>query len=245
VLDTFRGGKDLYCETASKMFGVPVVKNGENGHLRQKGKIAVLALGYGGGVSALEAMGGKRMGLEEEEEKEIVRLWRASNKGITKFWALIEAACISAINTRTPVTLNKGIEVSSRWSSLLIKLPSGRYLCYPRAKVGYDERVEKDNIVYEGMNQTTKKWEEVRTYGGKLTENIVQAIARDILAWVILRAQKQGIDIVFHVHDEVVAEADASVSLQQIENLFNTPISWCKDLPLKGVGYTTKYYLKD
>ncbi len=249
VLEVFREGGDIYCSTASKMFGVPVEKHGRNAELRQKGKIAVLALGYGGGVSALEAMGGSRLGLTEEEEVEIVRLWRRSNKNITRFWNVIESAAISAIQTGRTVTINRGITVGRQKGMLTITLPSGRTLCYPRARVTVEKndgwRGDHEFIEYEGTDQTTKKWGRIRTYGGKLTENVVQAIARDILGIIILRARKEGFDIVFHIHDEIVVEARPGQTLEQIETLFSQPIDWCRDLPLKGAGYTTPYYLKD
>lgn len=249
VLEVFRSGRDIYCETASRMFKVPVEKHGQNSELRQKGKIATLALGYGGGVSALEAMGGSRLGLTEKEEKEIVNLWRDSNPRIVKMWAIIEKAAMTALKTGESVTVHRGIVVSKRWGMLLITLPSGRTICYPRAEVGteYNDgwRGDHEIIEYEGLNQTTKKWGKVRTYGGKLTENIVQAVARDILGIVILRAKKAGLDIVFHIHDEIIVEATPDQSLADVEALFSKPIEWCRDLPLKGAGYTTPYYLKD
>ena len=249
VLDVFREGGDIYCRTASKMFGVPVEKHGANAELRQKGKIAVLALGYGGGVSALEAMGGARLGLSEDEEKEIVKLWRGSNDNIVKLWATLEAAAVKAIRTGEDVRVNRGIVVGRKWGMLTITLPSGRTLCYPRVSIGVERndgwRGDHEIIEYEGTNQTTKKWGKIRTYGGKLTENVVQAIARDILGIVILRAREAGLPVVFHIHDEIVVEAAPGQTLEQVEALFSKPISWCTDLPLKGAGYTTPYYLKD
>lgn len=249
VLDVFREGGDIYCRTASKMFGVPVEKHGANAELRQKGKIAVLALGYGGGVSALEAMGGARLGLSEDEEKEIVKLWRGSNDNIVKLWATLEAAAVKAIRTGEDVRINRGIVVGRKWGMLTITLPSGRTLCYPRVSIGIERndgwRGDHEIIEYEGTNQTTKKWGKIRTYGGKLTENVVQAIARDILGIVILRAREAGLPVVFHVHDEIIVEAAPGQTLEQVEALFSKPISWCTDLPLKGAGYTTPYYLKD
>ena len=249
VLDVFKNGGDIYCSTASKMFGVPVEKHGQNAELRQKGKIAVLALGYGGGVSALEAMGGARLGLNEDEEKEIVQLWRKSNQNITQLWQTLEAAAIKAIETGESVRVNRGIEVGRQWGMLTITLPSGRTLCYPRVSIGIERndgwRGDHEIIEYEGTNQTTKKWGKIRTYGGKLTENVVQAIARDILGVVILRAREAGLPVVFHIHDEIVVEAQPSQTLEQVEALFSKPIEWCRDLPLKGAGYTTPYYLKD
>ena len=249
VLDVFREGGDIYCRTASKMFGVPVEKHGANAELRQKGKIAVLALGYGGGVSALEAMGGARLGLSEDEEKEIVQLWRKSNQNITQLWQTLEAAAIKAIQTGESVRVNRGIVVGRQWGMLTITLPSGRTLCYPRVSIGIERndgwRGDHEIIEYEGTNQTTKKWGKIRTYGGKLTENVVQAIARDILGVVILRAREAGLPVVFHIHDEIIVEAAPGQTLQQVEDLFSKPITWCTDLPLKGAGYTTPYYLKD
>ena len=249
VLDVFKNGGDIYCSTASKMFGVPVEKHGQNSELRQKGKIAVLALGYGGGVSALEAMGGARLGLTEDEEKEIVQLWRKSNQNITQLWQTLEAAAVKAIQTGESVRVNRGIVVGRQWGMLTITLPSGRTLCYPRVSIGTERndgwRGDHEIIEYEGTNQTTMKWGKIRTYGGKLTENVVQAIARDILGVVILRAREAGLPVVFHIHDEIVVEAQPSQTLEQVEALFSKPIEWCRDLPLKGAGYTTPYYLKD
>lgn len=249
VLDVFRTNGDIYCANASKMFKVPVEKHGQNAQLRQKGKIATLALGYGGGVSALEAMGGSKLGLTEDEEREIVKLWRESNPRIVRMWAVIEKAAITAIKTGESVTVYRNIVIGKRWGMLTITLPSGRTICYPRAEVEteYNDgwRGDHDIIEYEGLNQTTKKWGKVRTYGGKLTENIVQAVARDILGIVILRAKAANLNIVFHIHDEIIVEATPDQTLADVEALFSKPIDWCRDLPLKGAGYTTPYYLKD
>lgn len=249
VLDVFRSNGDIYCANASRMFKVPVEKHGQNAALRQKGKIATLALGYGGGVSALEAMGGSKLGLTEDEEKEIVKLWRDSNPRIVKMWGIIEKAAISAIKTGKSVTVHRGIQIGRRWGMLTITLPSGRTICYPRAVIEteYNDgwRGDHEIIEYEGLNQTTKKWGSIRTYGGKLTENIVQAVARDILGIVILRAREKGLLVVFHIHDEIIVEATPDQTLDQVEALFSEPIDWCRDLPLKGAGYSTPYYLKD
>lgn len=249
VLDVFRKGGDIYCATASQMFGVPVEKHGANAELRQKGKIAVLALGYGGGIGALENMGGSKMGLTEREEKEIIQKWRDANPRIVKFWATVEAAAMKALKTGESTTIHRGIEVAKRWDMLTITLPSGRIVCYPRARIGTEYgdswRGDHEIIEYEGLNQTTKKWEAIRTYGGKLTENIVQSVARDILGIVILRAEAAGLKIVFHIHDEIIVEAEPGQTLEDVTAIFSQPIDWCKDLPLKGAGYTTPYYLKD
>ncbi|MCM1293889.1 MAG: DNA polymerase [Bacteroides sp.] len=249
ILDVFRSGGDIYCASASQMFGVPVEKHGVNAHLRQKGKIAVLALGYGGGVAALEAMGGAKLGLSETEQREIVRLWRDSNPRIVRLWRIIEDAAITAIRSGKSITVHRGIRVDFRWGALLITLPSGRTMCYPRAAIGTEHgdswRGDHDVIEYEGSNQTTSKWGKIRTYGGKLTENIVQAIARDILGEVLLRARNKDMKVVFHVHDEIVVDAPCGLPLSEVEAIFSEPIAWCGDLPLKGAGYTTPYYLKD
>ena len=249
VLDVFRDGGDIYCATASQMFGVPVAKHGPNAELRQRGKIAVLALGYGGGVAALEAMGGSRLGLSANEQRDIMQRWRKANPNIVRFWSTIEAAAVRAIKTGQATTIHRGIVVAYRWGMLLITLPSGRTICYPRADIGLERndgwRGDHEIIEYEGMNQITKKWERIRTYGGKLTENVVQAIARDILGTIILRAHGSGLNIVFHIHDEIVVEAEPGQTLQDVENIFSEPIAWCEDLPLKGAGYSTPYYLKD
>ncbi len=249
VLNVFRAGGDIYCATAGQMFNCVVEKHGQNAGLRQKGKIAVLALGYGGGVKALEAMGGSRMGLTEHEEKDITTRWRAANPHIVKLWATIEKAAIRAIRAGESITINRGIVVARRWGMLTITLPSGRTICYPRAIIGKELndgwRGDHDVIEYEGINQNTKKWGKIRTYGGKLTENIVQSIARDILGIVILRAHRAQLNTVFHIHDEIVVEAEPGQTLADVEALFSKPIEWCTDLPLKGAGYSTPYYLKD
>ena len=252
VLDVFRAGGDIYCATASQMFGVPVKKHGQNAELRQKGKIAVLALGYGGGVAALEAMGGSQLGLTESEEWDIVKRWRSSNPLIVKFWAIVERAAVRAIKTGETIAVNRNTVISYRWCMLLITLPSGRTICYPRARIGVERndgrRGDHEIIEYEGLNQTTRKWEVIRTYGGKLTENIVQAIARDILGHVILRAEDAGLKIVFHVHDEIVVETPenrAEETVKALEEMFSRPPVWAPDLPLSGAGFTTPYYKKD
>ena len=189
------------------------------------------------------------MGLSQQEEKDIMQRWRQANPKIVKFWTAIEQAAVRAIQTGEATTIHRGIVVAFRWGMLLITLPSGRTICYPRAKIGIERndgwRGDHEIIEYEGMNQVTKKWERIRTYGGKLTENVVQAIARDILGHIILRAHDSGLNIVFHIHDEIVVEAEPGQTLQDVEDIFSKPIEWCRDLPLKGSGYTTPYYLKD
>ncbi|MCQ2299770.1 MAG: DNA polymerase [Bacteroidales bacterium] len=251
VLDVFRNEGDIYCETASKMFGVPVEKHGRNAELRQKGKIAALALGYGGGTAALDAMGGGKMGLSQPEMQGIVRMWRGANGHTVRLWEVLEKAARKAITENTQVTVNRGVTFRREFGCLTVQLPSGRRLCYPRAKVGPftkrfgGEAREVDAIIYEGVNQTTKKWCEVETYGGKLTENIVQAMARDILGEIMFRADRKGMEIAFHVHDEIIVEADGRTTLEDVEAIFAYPPAWAEGLPLKGAGYSTPYYLKD
>lgn len=262
VLNVFRQGGDIYCATASQMFGVPVEKHGQNAELRQKGKIAVLALGYGGGVRALEAMGGSRLGLTADEEQEIVDKWRQANPRIVRLWRNVEEAAFSAIEDGEKAKANRGLVFVHEAGMLTITLPSGRRICYPSARIGTEVKNgrEKSIIEYKGILNSTAKlnptseeapkpipgqWTTLRTYGGKLTENIVQAIARDILGWVILRAEAEGLKVVFHVHDEIIVEASPEQPLQDVEQLFSETIEWCEELPLKGAGYSTPYYLKD
>lgn len=239
VLDTFNAGGDIYCATASKMFGVKVEKNGENSELRKYGKVASLACGYGGGVEAFKKMGGEKLGLSESEMHNNVTDWRNANPRIVRLWKHVEQAAKTAIDD-TAYPIEKGLQFVRKWGGVSIRLPSGRELFYPRMRYNASGR-----LCYEGVNQTTKKWETLETYGGKLTENIVQAIARDCLVETILRIEEAGLPIVFHVHDEVVVEVPESVPLSLVEEVFNTPISWAKGLPLRGVGYTTPYYIKD
>lgn len=243
VLDVFRQGGDIYCATASQMFGVPVAKHGPNAELRQRGKVSVLALGYGGGVSALEAMGGKRLGLTEDEMRKTVTLWRAANPKIVRLWDILGKAATQAIQSGREIIIHRGIIVSRYRGALRICLPSGRSLIYPRARI--EEGKYGTEITYEGTDQTSGKWGTLRTYGGKLTENVVQAIARDILGAVLIRLDREGARVVFHVHDEVVCEVPEGTPLAALEHHFSSPPAWCKDLPLSGAGYETPYYKKD
>ena len=180
--------------------------------------------------------------------RDVVTRWRDNNRNIVKLWRIVERAAIAAIKTKRSIMINRGVTVEYKWGCLLIKLPSGRHLCYPRAKVVTETNQwgrESEQIEYEGANQTTKKWTAMRTYGGKLTENIIQAIARDILGHVLLLADERGLNVVFHIHDEIVAEAEQGQTLEEVEALFSQSPDWCADLPLRGAGYTTPYYLKD
>ena len=247
-LQAFREGKDIYCASASQMFGVPVEKHGENGHLRQKGKIAELALGYQGGVGALKQMGALNMGLTEEELPGIVQAWRSSNRMIVNFWYEIEKATIKTIRTGEPHLLN-GIRFSRYCCAkeddyLIITLPSKRKLFYARPFLAPNEWGQ-ESIHYYGMNQTTKKWEDQQTYGGKLTENIVQATARDCLAESITRLYGAGYKVVFTVHDEVVIEAPDDASVDAICDLMAQPLPWAKNLYLPVEGFQSPYYKKE
>lgn len=241
TLKAFKAGKDLYCHTASGMFGVPVVKHGVNGELRQKGKIATLACGYGGSVGALKAMGALEMGLAEEELAPIVANWRQANPRIVDYWGLIEAAAIKAVGAHAKTQLNK-VAISYRKPNLVISLPSGRELFYPNPRLGAN-RFGGTSIVFDSVNQV-KQWGAVETYGGKLTENIVQAVARDLLAFALTKIAGAGYKIVFHVHDEVVVETEPN-QLDRIIKLMCASPEWAEGLPLDADGYTCSFYQKD
>ena len=246
TLEAFRAGKDIYCETASMMYHVPVVKHGENGHLRQKGKVAVLACGYQGGVGAMRAMdrGGT---IPDEELQSVVDQWRAANPHIVKLWRLYETAARTAIGERRSVRLRLGVVFSYRGGNLFIQLPSGRKLCYWGAKLKTDPKDGREHIVYMGVNQETKQWGEAETYGGKLVENVVQATARDCLAVAMRRVTAMGYQIVMHVHDEMVVDVplEDKDALARINEAMGEPIDWAPGLPLKGDGYETPFYRKD
>lgn len=240
-MDVFRSGGDIYCSSASAMFRVPVVKHGVNGHLRQKGKIAELACGYGGGVGALRAFGADKMGLTEEEMQDIVTQWRAASPSIPRFWRDAESAAVRAINNpgRT-TTVPCGVKYRRDGDALRCRLPSGRILSYWDAKLDTD-----GSICFMGQNQTTRRWEKTGTWGGKLVENIVQAYARDCLAVAMVRLAEEGWKICFHVHDEVIVEAPIGTSWEQVAEVMGRPIDWAPGLLLRGDGYSTPFYMKD
>lgn len=240
-MDVFRSGGDIYCSSASAMFRVPVVKHGVNGHLRQKGKIAELACGYGGGVGALRAFGADKMGLTEEEMQDIVTQWRAASPAIPRFWRDAESAAVRAINNpgRT-TTVPCGVKYRRDGDALRCRLPSGRILSYWDAKLDTD-----GSICFMGQNQTTRRWEKTGTWGGKLVENIVQAYARDCLAVAMVRLAEEGWKICFHVHDEVIVEAPTGTSWEQVAEVMGRPIDWAPGLLLRGDGYSTPFYRKD
>ena len=241
-MDVFANGGDIYCSSASQMFKVPVEKHGVNGHLRQKGKIAELACGYGGGVAALRAFGADKMGLSEEEMQSIVTQWRAASPTIPRFWRETEANAKRALSKPGYTFKVPGCEVYYKRDAdaLRCKLPSGRVLTY------WGARLDKDGqICFMGQNQTTRKWEKTSTWGGKLVENIVQAVARDCLAVALLRLDQAGYGITFHVHDEVIVEAPESTRWQDVAEVMGRPISWAPGLLLRGDGYETTFYMKD
>ena len=250
-MEVFREGKDIYCASASQMFKVPVEKHGVNGHLRQKGKIAELALGYGGSVGALTAMGALEMGLQEEELEPLVSAWRSTNPHVTQFWWDVDAMVNDAItnpgvicrlsvaNGKTMICARKGISTLDIW------LPSGRTITYfhPRIEPG---RTGRDSITYEGLE--AGKWGRVETYGPKLVENVVQATSRDCLRDAMMRVAEVFPDIVMHVHDEMiveVSEEQAEDALAYMQECMGKPIYWAPGLLLRGDGYITKYYRKD
>lgn len=246
LLDAFRAGKDVYCETASQMYHVPVVKHGENGHLRQKGKIAVLACGYQGGVGAMKAMD-KGGSIPEEELQGVVDQWRKANPKIVKLWYAAEEAAKRAISEHRTMRLPRGVAFSYTGGNLFVRLPSGRRLCYWQARLRSNAITGREQIVYKGVNQTTKQWTDVETYGGKLVENIVQATARDCLATAMTRVAALGYEIVMHVHDEMIVDVpiEDTDALARINACMAEPIDWAPGLPLKGDGYETPFYLKD
>ncbi|EAK8914825.1 hypothetical protein C1I12_04065 [Listeria monocytogenes] len=239
-LDVFESDGDIYCASASAMFHVPVEKHGVNSHLRQKGKIAELALGYGGSTGALKAMGALEMGLTEDELQPLVDSWRASNPNITKLWWDVDRTVKEAIRLRTH-TKTHGIKFNYQKGMLFIELPSGRRLSYVKPKIEPNQ-FGGESVTYEGTG-TTKKWERIESYGPKFVENIVQAISRDILAYAMNTLHHCF--ICGHVHDELIIESSMGVSLEAVcEQMGRTP-PWIKGLALRADGYETMFYKKD
>lgn len=239
-LKVFEGGGDIYCASASQMFHVPVEKHGVNGHLRQKGKIAELALGYGGSVGALKSMGALEMGLAEEELQPLVSAWRDSNPSITEFWWAVDRAVKECIKKRTP-TETHGIRFDYRSGMLFITLFSGRRLAYVKPRIG-ENQFGGESVTYMGVGGT-KKWERLESYGPKFVENIVQAVSRDILCYAMRTLR--NCSIVAHVHDEIIIEADRRMSLPAVcEQVGRTP-PWAKGLLLRADGYECSFYQKD
>lgn len=240
TIESFAKGEDLYCATASAMFGVPVVKHGINGELRQKGKVATLACGYGGSVGALISMGALEMGLTEDELPGIVQSWRNANPHIVRFWWDIDKAVKNAVRTRK-VQVVHGIRFYCRSGMLFIRLLSGRELAYVKPRLG-ENRFGGESVTYEGIGNT-KKWERLESFGGKFCENIIQATSRDILMHSI--ETLRGYRIVAHVHDELIIEADKGTSLEEICEMMARVPDWAEGLLLRADGYVCDFYKKD
>lgn len=239
-MEVFKGGGDIYCASASQMFKVPVEKNGVNGHLRQKGKIAELALGYGGSVGALKAMGALDMGLSEDELQPLVTAWRESNPKIVQLWWDVDR-CVKAAVKNHSVSELHGLKFECRSGMLFITLLSGRKLAYVKPRIG-ENRFGGESVTYEGVG-SVKKWERLESYGPKFVENIIQGLARDILCYAMWTLR--CCDIVAHVHDELIIEADGRMSLEVLcEQMGRTP-PWAEGLVLRADGYTTEFYRKD
>lgn len=238
--EAFAMGEDIYCSTASQMFGVPVVKHGENGELRQKGKIAELACGYGGSVGALKAMGALEMGLQEDELQSIVDMWRNANPHIVKLWWAVDRCVKETVRERMD-TSTHGLEFSYRSGLLFITLPSGRKLSYVKPMMG-ENRFGGEAVTYEGMG-TARKWERIESYGPKFVENIVQAISRDILCYAMRNLSYCM--IVGHVHDELIIECSRDVSLDAVCRQMSRTPPWAEGLLLRADGYECEFYQKD
>jgi DNA polymerase len=242
-MDVFASHGKIYEASASQMFGIPLDEIDKA--LRQKGKISELALGYGGGVGALEKMGALKMGLSLDELDPLVKAWRKANKKITRFWWNVGDAAMKAVVTRRPQKLHPGLTFEVKGNTLYIELPSGRRLAYVDPKLR-DGKFGKPVLTYMNVDQTTRKWIRTETYGPKLVENIVQAISRDCLGVAMLRLDKQGYDIVMHVHDEVVLEEPIGYSsVSEVSEILGQAIPWAPGLLLKAEGYETEYYKKD
>ena len=242
-IDTFKNGGDIYCASASKMFKVPVEKHGVNGELRQKGKISELACGYGGSVGALKNMGAVEMGVQENELQGLINDWRNANPHIVRFWYEVGNAAMKAIKEKTTVPLGKLVFAYER-GILFIRLPSGRRLSYIKPRIGTN-RFAGDSITYMGIN-SAKKWDRLETFGGKLTENIVQGTARDLLANALINAANAGYDTVFHVHDEIICEVPNGYgSVDELCRLMCIKTDWADGLPLNADGFECEYYKKE
>lgn len=241
-MKVFAAGGDIYCASASQMFHVPVVKHGINGHLRQKGKIAELALGYGGSVGALKAMGAIEMGIPEEELQPLVAAWRTTNPHIVKLWWDIDRATKKCVKEHVSTEIH-GIHFKYQSGCLFLQLPSGRRLSYVKPRIALN-RFGKEAVTYEGIG-STKKWERLESYGAKFVENIVQATSRDILAEAMERLNEAGFNIVMHVHDEVIIEAPCDASLTTICTIMEQPPDWADGLLLHADGYVCDFYQKD
>lgn len=240
--EAFAHNKDIYCASASQMFGVPVIKHGINGNLRQKGKIAELALGYGGSIGALKAMGATKLGLTEDELPPLVEMWRQASPHIVHFWWDIDKAAKVCIKTRLPQE-SHDMKFTYRSGCMFLKLRSGRSLCYPQPKIGIN-RFGSESITFMGIN-TVKKWSRIETYGAKLVENIVQATSRDFLAEAMHRLEAAGNPVVMHIHDEAVIEAPTGRSLATMVKIMTEVPDWANGLILNAAGFVGDFYKKD
>ncbi|WP_392885954.1 DNA polymerase [Eubacterium limosum] len=245
-LKVFEEGGDIYCASASQMFGVPVIKHGINGELRQKGKIAELACGYGGGVGSLKAFGADKMGLSEDEMQKIITDWRLASPHITKLWWGVDRAAKKAILNGKVINLQYGLRFACFDNRLFIQLPSKRSLAYMNPRILPNRRFGKDGIVYDGIQQQSHKWGQIDTYGPKLVENIVQAIARDCLLIAMKKLDDVGFKTVSHVHDEVILDVPKGIgSVEEVGEIMGQPIDWAPGLLLRADGYECNYYMKD
>lgn len=240
--EAFAHNKDIYCASASQMFGVPVIKHGINGNLRQKGKIAELALGYGGSIGALKAMGATKLGLTEDELPPLVEMWRQASPHIVHFWWDIDKAAKVCIKTRLPQE-SHDMKFTYRSGCMFLKLRSGRSLCYPQPKIGIN-RFGSESITFMSIN-TVKKWSRIETYGAKLVENIVQATSRDLLAEAMHRLEAAGNPVVMHIHDEAVIEAPIGRSLATMVKIMTEVPDWANGLILNAAGFVGDFYKKD
>lgn len=239
-LDVFKNGGDIYCISASKIFGVPVVKHGINGHLRQKGKIAELACGYGGSVGAMKAMGAQEMGLSDDEIQQIVTDWRDASPNIVKLWWDVDRAVKKCIKEKTEANV-KGLHIFCESGFLFIELPSGRRLAYVKPKIG-ENKFGGESVTYMGVGEQ-KKWERIESYGPKFVENIIQGIARDILLHAMMNLRDYR--IVAHVHDEVIIEATDDITVDEIVQKMCITPRWARGLTLRADGYECEFYKKD
>ena len=242
-LDTFTQGGDIYCASASQMFGVPVEKHGINGELRQKGKQAELACGYGGSVGAMKSMGAVRMGVKEEELQPLVDAWRQANPRIVQFWWEVDRAAKTCVKQHVPTQAGR-LRFEYQSGILFIQLPSGRRLAYAKPRMG-ENRFGGEAITYEGVG-TGRKWERLETYGAKYVENIVQGTARDLLALALLRLEEAGYPVVMHCHDEAICEVPIGQgSVEEVNRIMAVAPEWAEGLPLKADGFETEFYKKD
>ena len=247
--EAFAAGEDIYCASASQMFGVPVVKHGINGDLRQKGKIAELALGYGGGIGALKAMGGDKLGLSDPELQDIVDKWRQASPSIPALWSTMQSAafrCIRSKYTDAQYAVTRGVWFSKTpGGNLVLHLPSRRTLTYVGAHIGQN-RFGNESIIYKGLGMLTHKWEDLETYGGKLVENLIQAIARDCLGAAMMRLEAAGYKIVAHIHDEVVIDVPEDFgSYDEVIEIMTKNEPWNSGLLMNADGFVSHYYKKD